>query len=188
MDIKLVKYSSDKRPYVEQLVKKYWNGKKHISYLRRTYGVIKICNTCKIKFFTKNRKDVRPMQFCSKSCIRNLGPKRHWAIGKKIIRGGYIKVMLPYYPTADRQGRVWEHRYVMEKHIGRLIQDHEVIHHIDGNKQNNTIDNLRLMSAYDHAVMHLNEMWVKTTSWSKNETQKGWADNRLNPKPCAHQI
>lgn len=41
-------------------------------------------------------------------------------------------------------GTVLEHRLVMAKKIGRPLEDGEVVHHIDGDKQNNAPDNLEL--------------------------------------------
>jgi hypothetical protein len=41
--------------------------------------------------------------------------------------------------------RVREHRLVMERAIGRLLTDSEVVHHKDGNKANNALENLELL-------------------------------------------
>lgn len=46
------------------------------------------------------------------------------------------------------------HRLVMEKFIGRELFSHEVVHHIDGDKSNNSIDNLALMTTSAHARLH----------------------------------
>lgn len=40
-----------------------------------------------------------------------------------------------------------EHRYVMEQHIGRKLLSTEIVHHIDGNKLNNSIDNLKIVNS-----------------------------------------
>ena len=47
-----------------------------------------------------------------------------------------------------------EHILVMEKYLGRKLNKGEVVHHIDGNKTNNDINNLKLMTAKEHSKMH----------------------------------
>ncbi len=46
------------------------------------------------------------------------------------------------------------HRVVMELHLGRALESTEVVHHIDGNKWNNDISNLEVMSQADHVRLH----------------------------------
>jgi len=59
------------------------------------------------------------------------------------------------YPVVYKDGRkIREHRYVMEKHIGRRLKASEEVHHLDGNKFNNDIDNLIILSKADHAKLH----------------------------------
>jgi hypothetical protein len=50
---------------------------------------------------------------------------------------------------------VYEHRLVMEKHLGRYLKPEEVVHHIDGNPGNNVLDNLMLFpNDGEHSAHH----------------------------------
>lgn len=55
---------------------------------------------------------------------------------------GYILVHMPDHPNCDRHGYVREHRIVMEQKLGRLLDQKEVVHHLDGTTDNNHPDNL----------------------------------------------
>ena len=69
---------------------------------------------------------------------------------------GYILVYSPNHPSADRTGYVLEHRIVFEKHIGRILCATEIVHHVNGKKDDNRIENLELVSRSEHAKIHKN--------------------------------
>lgn len=69
---------------------------------------------------------------------------------------GYILVYAPDHPTADRTGYVLEHRLVVEIALGRNLSADEIVHHINGNKADNTLDNLEVVSRATHAKIHNN--------------------------------
>jgi hypothetical protein len=50
-----------------------------------------------------------------------------------------------------------EHRAVMEQHLGRKLTRSEIVHHKDGDKKNNAITNLEVMTQSEHAKLHAAE-------------------------------
>lgn len=64
----------------------------------------------------------------------------------------------PYKQRLDDDGNViLEHRYLMEKHLGRKLDPSEHVHHIDRVKDNNSLSNLVVMSAAEHRKEHASE-------------------------------
>lgn len=103
------------------------------------------CLHCKKEFFKKLTK--HKYKFCSHKChsLSQIGKstKRF----EKIDRKGYWFIHKPNHPCASKQGYVSEQRLVMEKHIGRFTNRHEIIHHINRDKKDNRIENLVLYSS-----------------------------------------
>ena len=77
-----------------------------------------------------------------------------WKGGRKTNRKGHVLVWDKKSPYADANGYVLEHRKVMMEHLGRPLDDNEVVHHINGKKTDNRIENLELMDRGDHTKLH----------------------------------
>lgn len=78
-------------------------------------------------------------------------------IGEKTIdERGYVRLYVgDTHPYAGAYGgAIREHIVVMENHLGRALTKGEVVHHIDGDKLNNDIDNLDLCTVQEHNACH----------------------------------
>lgn len=78
--------------------------------------------------------------------------------GGRLEDRGYIEVKLKpddfFYSMVGHQGYVLEHRLVMAKHLGRCLQPFEFIHHKNGIKNDNRIENLELTTVGSHIIEH----------------------------------
>jgi len=123
------------------------------------YSNTRKCLWCDKEFRAKKSVSKR---FCSVGCSRRYNHngkislneyktkhKLRAYVGGYINRHGYICILKPDHPNACR-GYVYEHRYVMEQKLGRLLTSNEIVHHKDGNKTNNKISNLEIVTRKMH--------------------------------------
>ena len=150
--------------------------------------MIKQCLVCNKDFLTYPcHIKVGKGKYCSKECClketnkillnsgRNTrfkkGQKPHnkngFAFQQSRIGGNIYKLIyMPDHPFCSKKGYVREHRLVVEKNIGRYLLEDEVVHHIDGNTLNNSLDNLQLMSFVEHCRLHtkdsVHKRWINS--------------------------
>lgn len=89
--------------------------------------------------------------------MQNLKTKQgafFWNIKKIVSKGDYNYAIVPEHPHATKNGYVLEHRIVMENHLGHLLSTNDIVHHIDGNKKNNCIENLEVHDRAIHSKSH----------------------------------
>ena len=96
----------------------------------------------------------------SKKCIENSVKvhkgKKSFASkgGRRINERGYTEVWNPSHRNAMKNGYVLEHRMIMSDHMGRVLSNNEDVHHVNGNKSDNWIDNLKLLTKDVHTKLH----------------------------------
>jgi hypothetical protein len=75
----------------------------------------------------------------------------NWKGGYKSFHG-YIRIQAKDHPHVASDGYIPLHRKIVEDSIGRYLRPDETVHHIDGDKANNDISNLMILSPQDHLI------------------------------------
>lgn len=70
--------------------------------------------------------------------------------GGRTMEQGYVYIFVPDHPCATQTGYVLEHRLVMENHLCQYLSKYDEIHHINGNRADNRIENLICLSREQH--------------------------------------
>ncbi len=117
------------------------------------FGYCKKCwvsgiNTKGIKLTKEHKNKIR------NAWLKKTGEKHPaWKGGVKRDNAGYTYIYMSSYPKSSRYIR--EHRLVMEKYLGRYLTKEEVVHHINGVRDDNRIENLLLCSSLsEHRKLH----------------------------------
>lgn len=76
---------------------------------------------------------------------------------KRVSHGdGYIKLYMPWHYRANQDGYVLEHIALAEQKLNRRLLPDEVVHHINGIKNDNSLDNLVVLTKEEHRNIHRN--------------------------------
>lgn len=99
----------------------------------------------------------RGSRYLIRKFIRNHNPKGKntflYKNGFSIINGYSISSGYSGHPNADKYGRIYTHRLIMSQYLGRPLEIYEDVHHINGNTQDNRIENLQLLSKSEHSKL-----------------------------------
>lgn len=144
---------------------------KEFKYTRKKQIALLKCDNCNEVFerdvheISISRRNNECKHFCNKCNARSLGGKIASDIRNKkfesqtgkIIKskGGYKEVYVnkTHHYRPDKNW-VREHIIVIENYLGRRLSDDEVVHHIDGDKDNNDILNLDICTVSQHNNCH----------------------------------
>jgi hypothetical protein len=73
----------------------------------------------------------------------------------------YIRCPIEYLIMARKDGYVMEHRILVAQQIGRPLLRTEVVHHLDHNPANNSLENLILFSSNKDHKLHEGKKDIK---------------------------
>lgn len=130
-------------------------------------GNAKIANQARNKStWWKNLKENDPEKY--KELCRNTGGKSkgkdglkleknpRWKGGRRIDkRDGYVLVQMPTHPDARKDGSILEHRLIMGEILGRRLLKDEDVNHVNGKKDDNRPENLKLVRHMAHFEPHV---------------------------------
>ncbi len=130
----LERSANDKRGYPQWLCRCDCGRTKVIlgNSLRR--GITKSCS-CYQKEHMKNRKG---------------SSHPSWRGGRSEDYNGYIRIHDRDNPNANKSGYVFEHVLVMSHFLGRPLYKNESVHHKNGIRSDNRLDNLELVTVTGH--------------------------------------
>lgn len=121
--------------------------------------VKKICPVCQKEFYLYPCYVRQGIKCCSNKCKSKFvtGSGNHNYHGGSITSWGYKQVSV-------NGKKVYEHRYVMEQFLGRKLKKGEEVHHINGDKLDNRIENLEVLKMVDHKKHHRDKVTGKFVS------------------------
>lgn len=173
-DVENVVYSGDKEVYELQLEDNYCvqatldhkiltkEGYKELQDIKIGDKVVcngePVCKLCGSNVGVITNKYKKYVGYCKKCMykLRKAGFQNNNIVrtydkdGYVILRGAPLRDYLHKCNTRE----IYEHRYIMEQHLGRLLTDDEVVHHKNGIKDDNRIENLVLCTKQTHMLEH----------------------------------
>lgn len=127
----------------------------------RNGAELRTCEQCGAEFWVARwqRETVKNGgRFCSRTCkydaMRGVAFYRPPRVDDVVRRtDGYLAEWAPGHPKAH-DGRVLQHRLVIERHLGRLLADDEEVHHVNEIRDDNRPENLEVVKRGEHQRMH----------------------------------
>jgi hypothetical protein len=125
----------------------YGRGETSVRAVKREYGVPP---TTLLRYARERGVTVRP------SGMTGLRGEAHptWKGGSRLSEDGYVRTYTPDHPFPRDSGYVYEHVRVMELELGRRLEAHESVHHLNHVRADNRRENLELVVRGAHSRHH----------------------------------
>ena len=137
--------------------KRRFCSRKCAAQLKRKPRPEKACLTCG-KQLEGHPYRIKTRKYCSLACQPKSGADNpNWKNGGSFDLVGYRAKLVypghPFFEMAAKRGpgvkarHILEHRLVMAEHLGRPLEKYETVHHLNGDRSDNRIENLELWSS-----------------------------------------
>lgn len=132
----------------------------------------------KVCEFPECEKPYKGRGYCQ-GHLRQLQTGRPLSVLRKYSEGagfrnaeGYIELFKPEYPGSKKSGYILEHRYLMEQKLGRGLYRHENVHHKNGVRNDNRLENLELWVRPQPVGQRLEDLLVWVIENYRDEIEK----------------
>lgn len=142
-----------------------WNTLQRKQYCGKVRYVVQIfckdCNQFRWNSLDNMKKKITQKKFtgrCNQCSITREGENsRNWKGGRRLHPRGYIMLSILsthlFASMRTKRNEIAEHRLIMAEHLKRPLKTREHVHHINGNKSDNRIENLELVNSHTHLLI-----------------------------------
>jgi hypothetical protein len=114
--------------------------------ISKARAVEKTCGACGAKVYKQKSTKARK-HYCN-SCYKSGVSRANWKGGEYTKKDGYVMKLCPSHPRATHDGYVRKHILVMEESLKRPLYPKETVHHKNGMRGDNDINNLQLRNGF----------------------------------------
>lgn len=137
---------------MKQYKNKEWLYQKYILEEKSIYQIADLCKCDAMTIWKWLKKFEIPRRSQTEAIKGKKNPR--WKGGKYKDERGYISILRPNHPHANKAGYIYKHILIAEKALGRFLKKGEVVHHINENPSDNRNCNLLICTQGYHVRLH----------------------------------